>query len=484
MPITRRVFLRNGALAAIGTAAFPSFLTRAAYGAADPGTRTKRLVVIFQRGAADGLNIVVPHAEPAYYAMRPTINIPQQSVLDLDGFFGLHPSMASFKPLWDQKHLAIVHASGSPDPTRSHFDAQDFMESGTPGLKTTDDGWLNRALGELPMSAGKNGCPANPTTLSSNSTTLSSRASAQPGSPDSPGLAGWGGKERSDQARVEGPCASENISGVPGGPGVGPLGSVSAFRAIALGPSLPRILTGREPAVAINNLNDFSVGGNNPKIQPISNTFEAMYSSSVDTVLHGTGRETFDEVKMLKTADPSKYTPAAGANYPKGRFGDSLRQLAQLIKANVGVQVAFADIGGWDHHVNEGSTQGQIANVTGDFSQSIAAFWTDLGDLGEDTVVVTMSEFGRTARENGNRGTDHGHANVMFVLGGPVQGGRVYGRWPGLDQSQLYEGRDLAITTDFRTVLSEVVSRYLGNKDLKGVFPGFETPSQFLNFLG
>ncbi|HUB01476.1 MAG TPA: DUF1501 domain-containing protein [Terriglobales bacterium] len=425
MPITRRIFLRNGALAAIGTAALPSFLTRAAYGAADPGTRARRLVVIFQRGAADGLNIVVPHAEPAYYAMRPTINIPQQSVLDLDGFFGLHPAMSSFQPLWDQKHLAIVHASGSPDPTRSHFDAQDFMESGTPGLKTTDDGWLNRCLRELP---------------------------------------------------------APKISAVPSA--TSSSADASAFRAIALGPSLPRILSGREPAVAINNLNDFSVGGNNPKVQPISNTFEAMYSSSVDTVLHGTGRETFDAVKMLKTADPSKYTPAAGANYPKGRFGDSLRQLAQLIKANVGVQVAFADIGGWDHHVNEGSTQGQIANVLGDFSQSIAAFWTDLGSLGEDTVVVTMSEFGRTARENGNRGTDHGHANVMFVLGGPVRGGRVYGRWPGLDQSQLYEGRDLAITTDFRAVLSEVVSRYLGNKDLKAVFPGFDLPTQFLNLLG
>jgi uncharacterized protein (DUF1501 family) len=202
-------------------------------------------------------------------------------------------------------------------------------------------------------------------------------------------------------------------------------------------------------------------------------------------VLHGTGQETFDAVKMLKSADPSKYKPAVGADYPKGRFGDSLKQLAQLIKANLGVQVAFADIGGWDHHVNEGSTQGQIANVLGEFSQSLAAFWTDLRDLREDTVVVTMSEFGRTARENGNRGTDHGHANVMFVLGGPVRGGKVYGRWPGLDQSQLYEGRDLAITTDFRMVLSEVVSQYLGNKDLRTVFPGFEgQPGQFVKFLG
>ncbi|HLX84136.1 MAG TPA: DUF1501 domain-containing protein [Terriglobales bacterium] len=421
MSITRRIFIRNGALAAVGTTALPGFLTRAAFGGADLGIRNKRLVVIFQRGAADGLNIVVPHGEASYYAMRPTINIPKKSVLDLDGFFGLHPAMASFEPLWKQKHLAIVHAAGSPDPTRSHFDAQDFMESGTPGVKVTDDGWLNRALRELPV--------------------------------------------------VSEPAVSEKDK--------------SAFRAIALGPSLPRILSGKEPAVAINNLNDFSVGGKNPNAAPMSNSFEAMYDHSVDTVLHGTGQETFDAVKALKVADPSRYTPAANANYPKGRFGDSLKQLAQLIKANLGVQVAFADIGGWDHHVNEGSTQGQIANVLGDFSQSISAFWTDLGDLGEDTVVVTMSEFGRTARENGNRGTDHGHANVMFVLGGPVKGGRVYGRWPGLDQSHLYEGRDLAVTTDFRMVLSEVISQYLGNKDLKTVFPGFEgQPAQFLKFLG
>src|ERR1700678_3574941 len=410
MSITRRIFLRSGALAVVGTTALPSFLTRAAFGAADSGIRTRRLVVIFQRGAADGLNIVVPHGEPSYYAMRPTINIPKKSVLDLDGFFGLHPAMASFQPLWNQKHLAIVHAAGSPDPSRSHFDAQDFMESGTPGIKITEDGWLNRALHDLP--------------------------------PDK-----------------------------------------SAFRAIALGPSLPRILSGKEPAIAINNLNDFSVGGKNPNAA--ATTFEAMYDHSVDAVLHGTGEETFDAVKMLKAADPAHYKPAANANYPKGRFGDSLKQLAQMIKANLGVQVAFADIGGWDHHVNEGGTQGQIASVLGDFSQSIAAFWTDLGDLGEDTVVVTMSEFGRTARENGNRGTDHGHATVMFVLGGPVKGGKVYGRWPGLDQSQLYEGRDLALTTDFRMVLGEVLAGYLGNKDLKAVFPGFEgQPGQFVKFLG
>jgi uncharacterized protein (DUF1501 family) len=414
MSITRRIFLRNGALAVVGTTAIPSFLARAAYGAVEPAARTRRLVVIFQRGAADGLNIVVPHGEPAYYAMRPSINIPRNQVIDLDGFFGLHPSLSPFQPLWNQRHLAIVHAAGSPDPTRSHFDAQDFMESGTPGVKATEDGWLNRSLRSLP-SSGEN----------------------------------------------------------------------SAFRAIALGPSLPRILSGSEPAAAVNNINDFGVGGKNPNAVPIANTFEAMYEQSVDSVLHGTGQETFEAVKMLKAADPAKYTPASGANYPKGRFGDSLRQLAQLIKANLGVQVAFADIGGWDHHVNEGSTQGQIANVLREFSQSLAAFWTDLGDLAEDTVVATMSEFGRTARENGNRGTDHGHANVMFVMGGPVKGGKVYGRWPGLDQSQLYEGRDLALTTDFRRVLGEAVYRHLGNQALDQVFPGFRNePAQFLRVLG
>ena len=411
---TRRVFLRDSALAVVGTAAVPSFLTRAAFGAVEPATRTKRLVVIFQRGAADGLNIVVPHGEPQYYAMRPSINIPRKSVLDLNGFFGLHPALSAFQPLWQQRYLAIVHAAGSPDTTRSHFDAQDFMETGTPGVKATEDGWLNRSLRNLP-----------------------------------------------------------------------PADQKSAFRAMALGPSLPRILSGSEPAVAMNNINDFSIGGRNPKASPAASAFEAMYDHSSDSVLHGTGEETFDAVKMLRAADPGKYPAAAGANYPKGRFGDSLRQLAQLIKANLGVQVAFADIGGWDHHVNEGSTEGQLPNVLGDFSQSLAAFWTDLGDLGEDTVVVTMSEFGRTARENGNRGTDHGHANVMFVLGGPVKGGKIYGRWPGLDQSQLYEGRDLALTTDFRQVIGEAVAQHLGNKNLANVFPGYDNqPGKFLRVLG
>jgi len=419
MGITRRVFLKNGALAIVATTAVPGFLQRAAFAAETAGGR-KRLVVLFQRGAADGLNIVVPHGESAYYSMRPSIAIPRpggnESAIDLDGFFGLHPSMASLKPLWDEKHLAIVHAAGSPDTTRSHFDAQDYMESGTPGVKATEDGWLNRCL--------------------------------------------------------KAPAAAEAAK------------APSPFRAVALGTSLPRALAGTEPAVALNNINEFGVGGR-VGAPAAANTFEAMYAQSVDTVLHGTGSETFEAVKMLKAADPARYTPARGANYPQGQFGQGLRQVAQLMKADLGVEVVFTDIGGWDNHVNEGGSQGQLSNLLRQFSQSIAAFWTDLGDLGSDTVLVTMSEFGRTARENGNRGTDHGHANVMFVLGGPVKGGKVYGRWPGLDSAQLYEGRDLALTTDFRRVLGEAVARHYGNKDLDTVFPGFENDQRkFLGLLG
>ena len=414
MGITRRAFLKDGALAVVGTTIIPSFLARAVYALDTSSMRSKRLVVIFQRGAADGLNIVVPYAEPSYYSMRPTIAIPQptrggESVIDLDGFFGLHPSLASFKPLWDQRQLAIIHAAGSPDGTRSHFDAQDYMESGTPGVKSTEDGWLNRCV------------------------------------------------------------RSEHREPTP-------------FRAVALGPTLPRILSGPAPAVALSNVNGFGVAGRSPASGPLTSVFEAMYDESSDTVLHGTGAETFDAVKMLRAADPARYTPAPGAIYPRGHLGDSLRQLAQLIKANLGVQVAFADINGWDHHVNEGSTQGQLANVLREFGQSISAFWTDLGPLGEDTSIVTMSEFGRTARENGNRGTDHGHANVMFVLGGAVRGGRVYGRWPGLAPEQLNQNRDLSLTTDFRTVLSELVLKQVGNRNLREVFPGFEA-SRLLDLL-
>lgn len=403
-------------MAVVGTSAIPSFLTRTVMAQATTAqAQGKKLVVIFQRGAADGLNIVVPHHESAYYQMRPTIAIQQNQVIDLDGFFGLHPAMQPLKPLWDQRHLAIVHACGSPDPTRSHFDAQDYMESGTPGVKSTTDGWLNRAL------------------------------------------------------QSEDACCSRKHS---------------AFRAVALGTQVPRTLEGRIPAVAVNNVRDFSVGGPNPAAVPVAAGFEAMYADSVNAVLHDTGSETFEAVKMLQASDPAKYTPAPGANYPNGPFGNSLRQIAQLLKANLGVEAAFTDIGGWDTHQNQGNVNGQMANRLRDFSEGISAFWTDMGDEAENVILVTMSEFGRTVHQNGTGGTDHGHANVMFILGGNVQGGRVYGKWPGMRQDQLYEGRDLAITTDFRQVLGEAAYKTVGARNLDLVFPGASLKSNhFLNIL-
>jgi uncharacterized protein (DUF1501 family) len=411
--VTRRGFMKGGALALIGTSTIPAFLTRSVMAeVTTAAANKKKLVVLFQRGAADGLNVVVPYKEKNYYAMRPSIAIQEKDVLDLDGFFGLHPAMSAFKPLYEQGHLAIIHAAGSPDTTRSHFDAQDYMESGTPGVKATPDGWLNRAL------------------------------------------------------------QAELLKGRP-----------SAFRAVALGTQVPRTLQGKVQAIALNNLTDFSVGGKGPQASPISNAFQAMYDESSDAVLHGTGQETFEAVKMLKAADPAHYQPAAGVVYPNTPFGNSLKQVAQLMKANLGVEAAFSDIGGWDTHQNQGGVNGQLANRLKEFSDTIAAFWNDMGADAENVTLVTMSEFGRTARQNGTGGTDHGHANVMFVLGGTVKGGKVYGRWPGLADEQLNEGRDLSVTTDFRRVLGEAAYKTLGAKNLRLVFPGAQVDARdFLNF--
>ena len=399
---SRRLFLKNSALAMFGVGTVPIWLSRAMYAEEAPGERKKILIAIFQRGAVDGLNVVIPHGEPAYYALRPSIAVGRpdgtdRSAIDLNGHFGLHPALRSLKSLWDRKQLAIVEAVGSPDPTRSHFDAQDYMESGTPGLKATSDGWLNRALLGEPRP--------------------------------------------------------------------------SPLRAVSLSPDLPRALRGRNGALAVNNIGDFQV-----KDVRVAATFENMYGTSVDQILHGTGRETFDAIKIMQSIQKTPYTPANNAQYPNGRLGQSLQQIARLIKANVGLEVAFTDVGGWDTHVNETGPQphtGQLANLLRDFGDALAAFSQDMGDRMADITLVTMSEFGRTVKENGNRGTDHGHANVMFVLGGPVRGGRIYGDWPGLAQEQLYEGRDLNVTTDFRTVLSELVSKQMGNRQIASVFPGF-----------
>ncbi len=397
MAITRRVFMRGGAMAVVGTAMIPTLLTRAVL-AQTEGLRHggKRLVVVFQRGAADGLNMVVPYREKNYYRLRSSIAIQPEDVLDLDGFFGLHPALASLKPLWDAKELAIVHACGSPDPTRSHFDAQDYMESGTPGVKVTPDGWLNRALA----------------------------ASASSGPP-------------------------------------------SAFRAVSMGTNVPRTLAGHVPAIAIGDIHNFGVHS-----QGTPDGFAAMYADSVNSVLHGTGKETFEALRMLRSAAPDRYQPTHGAVYAKNPFAESMKGIAQLMKANLGVEVAFAEMGGWDTHQNQGGANGQLAARLREWGDALAAFRCDMGRDGDDVVVVTMSEFGRTVRQNGTGGTDHGHANVMLVLGAQVQGGKVYGAWPGLDAGQLNEDRDLKVTTDFRQVLSEASAATIQAHTMGAVFPG------------
>jgi len=407
---SRRVFLRNAGLA-IGLAVAPSWMVRAAQGNA----RRKVLVSILQRGAADGLNIVVPFFEKRYYQLRPAIAIAppkgiqvpvttnnSQSILvtgglvppntnlsiDLDSRFALHPQLQALKPLWDTRQLAIIHAAGSPDSSRSHFDAQDFVESGMASEKT-NDGWLNRAL---PVS-----------------------------------------------------------------------GKASPLSAVALGGELPRSLRGEHAAVAVNDLTKFQM-----KDQETAAIFENMYAASSDSNLKEQGQDTFEAARMIDTILKQPYQPVAGAQYV-GEFGRKMRQLAQLIKANVGVEVAFADMNNWDHHTNE---NGQLPQLLNELGSSLAAFSRDMGSMMADIVVVTMTEFGRTAAESGNQGTDHGHGSAMLVLGGSVAGGQVYGKWPGMEPEQLFEGRDLAVTTDFRDVLGELVRDHLHGRP-EAAFPGF-----------
>ena len=409
--MTRRIFLKNGSAALVSLGFTPAFIARAAQAAQ---ARQKILIAIFQRGAADGLNMVVPFGEPAYYANRPSIAIPKPGTdagaLDLDGFFGLHPRMAPLASYFKDGHLAIVHACGSPDETRSHFDAQDYMESGTPGLKSTRDGWMNRYLHA---------------------------------------------KEHAEKS--------------------------SPFRAVALTQALPRSLQGSAPALAIGQLGQFGIRAGQDS-DAMASAFASQYAQAADAALGATGREAFDAVKMLKDANPSGYAPGNGAEYPRSGFGEAMRQIAQIVRADLGLEVAFTELGQWDHHANEGGATGQIANRLDDFASGIAAFARDMGDRMADIVIVTMSEFGRTVKENGGRGTDHGHGNAMLVLGGSVNGGKVYGKWPGLRPEQLYEGRDLAITTDFRDVFAECVTSHMGARDVSQVFPGFRY-SQKLGFI-
>lgn len=422
--MNRRFFVKSGsvALASFGFAGVgPSFLHRAVFGqqGTAKGQRRKTLIAIFQRGAVDGLNMVVPYGESAYYDVRPSIAIRKpetgnaEAALNLDGFFGLHPSMTSMKSLWDSKRLAVIHAVGSPDNTRSHFDAQDYMESGTPGRKGTPDGWLNRLL--------------------------QSKGDADP----------------------------------------------RTFRAVSLTRALPRAMQGKAPTVAMSNLADFSIRAGRSSAS-VQGGFEAIYEQTVNDALAGTGKETFEAVNYLKKVNPSQYQPENGAQYPRTPFGNSLLQIAQLIKAGVGLEIAFTDTQGlnWDTHVNQGNARGQLGNLLQQFSNGLAALSLDLGHRMDEVVILTMSEFGRTVRENGNRGTDHGHANAMFVIGNSVRGGRVYGKWPGLKNDLLHEGRDLALTTDFRDVFAEVAKRHLPTAKLPLIFPGYPiSEARFKGFL-
>jgi len=412
MKVDRRFFLKSSGLAMLGLGFAPGFLSRAV--AARTAANKKILLAIFQRGGADGLSMVPPVGDPEYYALRPTVAIARPgegegAALKLDDTFGLHPALSSLAPLYEAGALAIVHAVGSPKPTRSHFDAQDFMEGGIPGA-LAPDGWLNRALQN----------------------------------------------EAANDPR--------------------------AFRAVALQSNLPRSLLGSAPAVAMGSVAEFKLRTGRLS-DAGARSFEALYASAVDVALRNTGNETFEALRLLEKAKLDEMPVQHGADYPNSPLGRRLQDVARLIRADIGLEVAATDCGGWDTHVGQGAAQGQLAARLKELGDSLAAFAVDLGDRMADVCVVTMTEFGRTVRENGNRGTDHGTASLMFVMGGGVRGRRVIGQWRGLREPNLFEGRDLAMATDFRAVLSEILASHLGISRLAPVFPGFDAAKAFLHLF-
>ncbi|MDY7092827.1 MAG: DUF1501 domain-containing protein [Acidobacteriota bacterium] len=411
MTVDRRAFLKAGGLALVTLGAGPSFLHRAARAVAAPGAHQRRkvLVTLFQRGAMDGLMAVSPVSAPELAKLRPRLALSAArggDLLDLGVGYALHPALKPLLEPWREGRLAVVHGVGSPDPTRSHFDAQDYMETGTPGRKGTSSGWLNRASGLL-------GHDATP------------------------------------------------------------------FRAVSLTSALPRSLYGDEPAVAVRRLEDFRLrsgglmAGGVPGGAGTGQDLEALYRQTAQDLLRDTGGETFEALDLLQRVPLRGYRPAGGARYPRSPLGESLRQIAMLIKADVGLEVAFAESGGWDTHVAQGTVNGSFARHARDLADSIAAFWTDLGGRRDDVVVLTMTEFGRTVAENGAAGTDHGHGSCLFVLGNQVDGGKVHGELGPLAPDNLYEGRDLPVTTDFRSVFSEVAGAHLGVPVGEELFPGW-----------
>ena len=424
--VNRRVFMKHGAMVLMALGLPPEFLTRSLF-AETPHRRRKTVVCIFQRGAVDGLNMVIPFGDPAYYRVRRAIAVPApgtatNTAIDLDGFFALHPSLRPLHELWSRQQLAIVHAVGSPHPTRSHFEAQDFMETAMPGVRG-GDGWLNRVLQET-------------------------------------GCADCEGRTLANSAAHAADHAAGQIALAQ-----------SQLRGVAMTRALPRALTGRVPTLAIPDFARFGLGSDDLSLEQ---TFERMFRTDQGDIVSATGAEAFDAIAMIKRLQSAQYQPRAGVQYPVNDYGRSLRQIAQLIKADVGLEIAFADVGGWDTHSNQGAASGTLATRFADFARGIRALYDDLGDAMEDVVLLTMSEFGRTVAENGSGGTDHGHANCMLVIGGSVAGGKVYGKWPGLEREQLYQNRDLALTTDFRDVFAEVTSRHLGAERIERVFPDYQ----------
>jgi uncharacterized protein (DUF1501 family) len=407
---TRRGFIKNSGIAlfGIGLGGIPAFVKAAANSQKILSTYSKKkvLICIFQRGAMDGLMAVTPFTDMELKAARPTLFMEagqNNLLIDLDGRFGLHPSFKSFENLFKTKQLAIVHGIGSPNKTRSHFDAQDYMESGTPFNKGTSSGWLNRAI-------GLTGHDATP------------------------------------------------------------------FKAVSLTNTLPRSLYGDNPSLAISNLADFNIQlkGNKMGANLAAKSFEDLYDKATNDLLKETSKESFDAIKILEKADVKNYKPSNNALYPASPLGNALKQIAQLTKMNVGLEVAFAESGGWDTHFNQGTETGVFARNAKDLSDSISALWTDLGQLQDDVTIMTMTEFGRTVKQNGTNGTDHGRASCSFIIGNNLIGGKVHGSIPTLSKENLEDGRDLPVTTDFRSIFSEVANNHLKINNNKILFPDWD----------
>lgn len=412
--VSRRGFIKSGGLALLGVGlmgGIPAFLAEAVASEKSRSLYSKKkvMVCIFQRGAMDGLMAVTPFTDDYLKAARPTLfmsaakNQNTNSLIDLDGRFGLHPAMNPFAELYKQKQLAIVHGIGSPNNTRSHFDAQDYMESGTPFNKGTASGWLNRAVGLL-------GHDATP------------------------------------------------------------------FQAVSLTSSLPRSFYGDNPTLAVSSLQDFAIQmrGNPGGANIAAKSFEDLYQQTSSSLLKQTGKESFDAVKMLQKTDIKNYKPANNVIYPNTPLGSSLKQIAQLIKMDVGLEIAFTESNGWDTHFNQGTDKGLFARNVADLSGCIAAFWNDMGAYQDDVTVMTMTEFGRTVKQNGTGGTDHGRASCNFIIGNNVNGGMVHGNVKPLAIENLEDGRDLAVTTDFRSVFSEVADKHLKLNNDRVLFPDWK----------